>query len=398
MMQYIFTIPGINFSIPSYGFMMMVGFLAAIIWAGRRAQRSGADPEVILNCGFVALVGGVVGARAMYVIHYWENFERSSVASTIIAILNITQGGLEFYGGFILAMVGVVAYMVLWKHSLRWYIDIIAPSAMLGLAFGRVGCFLNGCCWGGVCDLPWAMEFPMGSPPMVKQWVEMEPRAALPAELIYAHPTGYALPVSRESLRASEAKIAQAATQQEQAERTVAGIQRKLALAAGTPEKSALERQLRQASLERLRARSNLGDVRSLMKNYGMTFPELKARAAHHHSAPVHPTQLYSVVAALLLALFLDRLYWRRTRDGQVICTLLLVQPIMRYLIEVIRDDNPLDTMGFTISQALAIALTLVGVGGFLILRALPPRSPRARLFVPETEESAKSKGKTATA
>ena len=132
----LFTIPGINLSVPAYGFMMMLGFLTAILWAAYRAQRSGANPDVVLNCGFIALIGGVAGARAMYVVHYWDQFAlRGSPGQIIWGILNVSEGGLEFYGGFIAATLGVLLYMVLWKHSLRWYVDITAPSAMLARAF-----------------------------------------------------------------------------------------------------------------------------------------------------------------------------------------------------------------------------------------------------------------------
>ena len=384
----LFTIPGINLSVPAYGFMMMLGFLTAILWAAHRAQRSGANPDVVLNCGFIALIGGVAGARAMYVVHYWEQFAlRGSPGQIIWGILNVSEGGLEFYGGFIAATLGVVLYMVLWKHSLRWYVDITAPSAMLGLAFGRLGCFLNGCCWGGACTLPWAVAFPYASPPHFHQMViEGEARASVPAELVYTLPDGRGVPIRREHLRLSEQTIDEVAAREAEVVEAIAKIERELATA-DPARKAALERQLDEARGALKQIGEQIGDVRTQMRKFGLTYPELQAKAAQHHSAPLHPTQLYDAFAALLLALLLDRFYWLRRRDGQVLCLLLMLQPLARFLVEVIRVDNPTDTLQwFTISQAIALGLLPAGIIGWLIIRNLPPRSPRAQIWVPPEE------------
>jgi phosphatidylglycerol:prolipoprotein diacylglycerol transferase len=124
------------------------------------------------------------------------------------------------------------------------------------------------------------------------------------------------------------------------------------------------------------------------MQQSGMTLSQLKDLAGHYHSLPVHPTQLYSTIALLLIAGLLSAVYWRRTRDGQVICVFLLVEPWTRYALELLRADNPVDTLGFTVSQFLAITLSGAGLLGLLLLRLLPPRSPRAKLWEPEEEEA----------
>jgi phosphatidylglycerol:prolipoprotein diacylglycerol transferase len=73
------------------------------------------------------------------------------------------SGGLTYYGGFLLAFPCTVLYGVYKKIPLRLGMDIIAPCVMIGLGFGRIGCFLNGCCHGGECNLPWAVTFPYHS-------------------------------------------------------------------------------------------------------------------------------------------------------------------------------------------------------------------------------------------
>jgi phosphatidylglycerol:prolipoprotein diacylglycerol transferase len=370
--------------------MMMIGFLGAILWACRRCQKSGGNPDIILNCGFIALIGGVVGARAMYVMHYWNQFGgQASAWATFWSVVDVRKGGLEFYGGFVLAMIGIVGYLVLWRHSLRWYLDIMAPSAMVGLAFGRVGCLLNGCCWGDVSHVPWAVTFPYASPPQMAQWQGGDPRAGLPAELMYTMPGGYAFLIQRENLRASAADVQAADMAAKAAEAELAKAQQELAAA---PKNSAQERAVRTKVATALKATETLMDVRGQMAKFGLTLPQLEAKAAAHRSLPVHPTQAYSTITAGLLALILDRIYWRRRRDGQVVCALLLMEPIARYLIETLRADNPIDTFGFTVSQAIAVGLTLTGLIGFFVLRALPARSPRAVVWIPPPEP-AKKKG-----
>ncbi|HUU94900.1 MAG TPA: prolipoprotein diacylglyceryl transferase family protein [Phycisphaerae bacterium] len=400
MMPIIFRIPFLGRDLPSYGLMMMIGFMVAIVWAARRAAKSKANPDVVLNCGFIALLAGVVGCRFMYVVHYWDQFKnRGDAGQVFLAIIDVTKGGLEFYGGFILTVIAVVIWLR-WREkvSLRWYLDIIAPSAALGLAFGRVGCLLNGCCFGGVCDLPWAVRFPFGSPAAIQQWGQKLPEAGLREELIFIHePTGLAQPLSREILTVPEEEIARAETTIAELTGQTAARQAELSRASNNAEKQRLTRELAELNRKLNAAKLEHVGIHTLMKKYGLTFAELRAIAAEHRSLPVHPTQLYSMVTALLIALLLSAVYWRRTRDGQVVCALFVIQPLARWLIEVIRADNPVDTMGFTISQFLAVCMTIAGLIGFWVLRRMPPRSPRAHPWEPPPEEGpSRKKGKHA--
>ncbi len=357
-MPVMFKIPGIGLEIPGYGVALMIGFLLSAVWAARRAERSGADPEVVLNCAFIALFGGVIGARLMYLVNYWHEFADARGLELFLRIIDVRRGGLVVYGGLILVLVGVVFYLWRGKHSIRWYLDIMAPSAALGMAIGRVGCFLNGCCFGGVCDLPWAVQFPYGSPARHQQWLNREAGAGLPPELVVVSPRGVwpdgsaAFPISRESLRANDQEIA-------------AGP------AAG----------------------SKYYDMRAQMQRYDLSAAELRALARHYPSLPVHPTQLYSAITLGLLALLLNAVYWRRTRDGQVIFTLLLIEPWTRWTLELLRADDPLDILGLaTRSQFLAILLSAVGLIGLWMLRSRTARSRRARLWEPPAAAPAPAK------
>lgn len=383
MIPILFRIPFVDIPVHGYGLMMMLGFLASIAWGVRRALRARANPDVILNCGFIALIAGVVGSRAMYVVHNWHEFaHRGDVAAVAWSVVDITKGGLEFYGGFMLASVVTLYYLWAWKHSVRWYLDIMAPSAALGLAFGRVGCFLNGCCWGAVCHLPWAVQFPYGSNAELVHYSEMRPGASLPEELLWTNRSGGTLPISRESIEASDARVRAAIEKTEQVAKRLREAEERLEKggdAGQRREVAALQNELKASRLK-------YADLREQMNKYGVTAAALRAMAAEHRSLPVHPAQLYETVGALLLALFLNALFYRRAFDGQVICTLFIVQPMQRWVLETIRVDNPVDTFGMTISQFLALCMIVVAVLAYWVNRRLAARSPLARVWEPPPE------------
>lgn len=383
-----FTIPGINWDIPGYGLMLMLGLFISIWWAARRAAKSGGNPDVILNCGFIAIIAGVVGCRVMYVAHYWDSFRLAGSPLQIAwAVINVSKGGLEFYGGFILTVVCVLAWLR-WKEktSLRWYLDILAPSAALGLAIGRIGCLLNGCCFGVECKLPWAVEFPYGSNASIHQWREGGADAGLREELLYTDAaTGVTMMLPRESFYVSDERLDSLARIDGELTSCLAGVR----ASKDADEKRRLSGRIAQLNAQVGRNAGTYLPVYRNMQKYGLSAAEIRAVADAQHARPVHPTQIYSTITALLIALFLSAVYWRRTRDGQVICTLLLIEPLSRWMLEVIRADNPIDTVGvFTISQFLAIGLTVLGLIGLFALRLLPPRSPRAALWEPPEEES----------
>jgi len=149
-----------------YGLMLVLGFMLAIYMARWRARRMGENPDELTYAGLIALVAGVLGARVAYIIEQWHHYSKASFGE----ILNLTSGGLIYYGGLGLGMVAVIVFLFVRRLPVRRFLDIIAPTLMLGLAFGRLGCLLNGCCWGGLVDDHWAFaaHFPMYSQPVVK--------------------------------------------------------------------------------------------------------------------------------------------------------------------------------------------------------------------------------------
>jgi phosphatidylglycerol:prolipoprotein diacylglycerol transferase len=154
------------FPVHWYGIMVAIGFLAGLWTAGRRGLREGVAAEKIMDLGPWLILGAIVGARILYVVSYWrEQF----AAKPISEIFMVQHGGLVYYGGLIGSSLAYICYS-LWKKIPLWKgADILAPSIALGHALGRIGCLLNGCCYGRPCSLPWAITYPHreGGPPGV---------------------------------------------------------------------------------------------------------------------------------------------------------------------------------------------------------------------------------------
>ena len=142
-----------------YGVMMALAFIAGLWTATRRARLVNVHGEVIADVMLWLMLGSIAGARFVYVTTYWNTEFANGPFSEIFMI---QHGGLVYYGGLIGAIVAGYVCLV-WKKLPVWKIaDILAPSIALGSVFGRIGCLLNGCCYGRACNLPWAIHFPEG--------------------------------------------------------------------------------------------------------------------------------------------------------------------------------------------------------------------------------------------
>jgi phosphatidylglycerol:prolipoprotein diacylglycerol transferase len=140
--------------------MVATGFAAGLWTASRRGLREFIPAEKVLDLGPWLILGAILGARLLYVITFWQE---EFAGKPIFGVLMVWRGGLVYYGGLIGASLACILYTRL-KHLPLWKIaDIMAPSIALGQAFGRIGCLLNGCCYGRACALPWAIRFPEGN-------------------------------------------------------------------------------------------------------------------------------------------------------------------------------------------------------------------------------------------
>jgi phosphatidylglycerol:prolipoprotein diacylglycerol transferase len=135
--------------------MLIIGFLLGLWRAVRAGRRAGIAPERVADTALVVLISGIVGARALYLLLQvprdgWRVFAEFP---------RIWEGGLSFHGGLIAAVAAGAIYLRAKKTPFLRMADVMAPSAAIAYAFARVGCFLNGCCYGTASNLPWAVNF-----------------------------------------------------------------------------------------------------------------------------------------------------------------------------------------------------------------------------------------------
>jgi phosphatidylglycerol:prolipoprotein diacylglycerol transferase len=144
--------------IHSYGFFLALSFAIGIWLAGKRAEQRGIPSEKIADVSLLIIVVTIIGARGLYVIAHWDQFQ-----GRWMDVFRTWEGGLTMYGGAVPA--SILAMMWLkrsgvdaWKAA-----DAIAPSLALGLGLTRIGCYLSGCCFGTPTELPWGVSFPPDS-------------------------------------------------------------------------------------------------------------------------------------------------------------------------------------------------------------------------------------------
>ena len=302
---------------------MVIGFLAAVSLIRRLSRNITPDPQLITNAALYSLIAGVVGARLFYVVHHFEQFQQGD----LLSIFAIWRGGLELLGGVILAITVIVLYLRYHKLPIRRYLDILAIGLMLALAFGRIGCFLNGCCFGKPSNVPWAVRFPYGSHAYRSQ-VKPDPdrnrpeqQLKLPDEFFsYVEDNGLWYP--------------------------------------------------------RLKPYESLTREQKYLVDKGP-----------YRCLPVHPTQLYSSANAAVLCLLLY-LFWQRAQNtanfkttkrlfaapGCTFGLMFVLYGITRFFLEFPRDDNPFEFDSITISQNLGIALVVLGVVLMAIFDKMKPK------------------------
>ena len=153
MRQVLFEIPGTGVRIFGFGLMLFLAFLASMGLASRLARRSRLDPEIVYDLAFWLFLGGLVGARLFYFVQYSE---------TIDSFWTSSRSGRGASSSTAASSAAAAGFFLYWRRRrfpLRPMLDVAAPAIALG-CLGRLGCFLNGCCYGDVCDLPWAVRFP----------------------------------------------------------------------------------------------------------------------------------------------------------------------------------------------------------------------------------------------
>lgn len=152
-----------SFIIHWYGLLLAIGFIAGIWTASRRGLLDRIPPDKITDAAVWLIGGGIIGARVLYVVSYWDKLFADPLypGAPWTEIFMIQRGGLVFYGGLIGGIAAGLIYV--WKNKLPlWkFADALAPSIALGYVPGRLGCLMNGCCYGQPTSVPWAIHFPI---------------------------------------------------------------------------------------------------------------------------------------------------------------------------------------------------------------------------------------------
>ncbi|NDV28010.1 prolipoprotein diacylglyceryl transferase [Desulfovibrio sp. JC010] len=148
----LFSIGSVN--IYAYSVFLTAGCLLGMGWAMRAARLWELDYKLAPLTGIIAVVCGVIGARALYVGLYPKEF-----TDNLLSVFYIWQGGLVFSGAVIFGSLAGLLYLRSKKQPLLDWLDCFAPGIALGISVGRLGCFFAGCCYGKPTDLPWAVTF-----------------------------------------------------------------------------------------------------------------------------------------------------------------------------------------------------------------------------------------------
>ena len=142
-----------SFFLPAYGLLVATGVFLALVLVRRLANREGMDGEHIFDLGISIVIAGLVGAKALLV------FTEPTFLDSWASAWSLLRSGGVFYGGLIGGTLAAVYYLRKYKLPFWATADLFAVGLPLAHAFGRLGCFAAGCCWGDLCRFPWAVTF-----------------------------------------------------------------------------------------------------------------------------------------------------------------------------------------------------------------------------------------------
>lgn len=131
------------FTIYSYGVMLVFAFIVGAVLSALRAKKENINPDTIFNLCFIVFISGVIGARIFYVIEHIGDYINNP-----LEIIMFQHGGLSWFGGLIMGLISGLLYLKNKNLNVYKILDLIVPFAALAQAIGRIGCLLNGCCFG----------------------------------------------------------------------------------------------------------------------------------------------------------------------------------------------------------------------------------------------------------
>jgi phosphatidylglycerol:prolipoprotein diacylglycerol transferase len=341
---------GQGLAIRGYGMMFLLAIVTGVGLTLLMARRAGVHPDVIFSMSFWCFIFGIIGARLFFVIQYWHEFynplQPPDLITLLSRILKFTEGGLVVYGSLIGAMLAYL--MVLHRRQLPKLatLDLFVPGLAIGLAFGRIGCLLNGCCWGGVCeDSSAGLHFPAGAPPYMAQ-------------------------LHSGQLLGIELKHADGDFIREVSSVTPGSLAEGKGITVGdrvTQLVNLSSHQLRNPSPSPTRIAVTLR--RDQKPEVHWTLNQLP-----RSSLGVVPTQILSSINAALICLLAWAWYPARRRDGELVAGMFTIYPVTRFLLEIIRSDEP-GRWGtaLTMAQWVSILMLIVAVVLWARILSRPP-------------------------
>ena len=358
MKQELFTIPILGQPIFGYGMMLFLAYVFCTWLASWLAKKDANPPQTegipaqkIYDLGVWLFICGIIGARITYMIQY-------NVPWTFGNFISLWDGGIIFYGAAIGGVVGYCGayYFMLRKHHISTLrmADIIAPCAALGLCLGRIGCLLNGCCYGNVaCPDCFAIGFPLPA----------HPRFEL-VDKGYQTAAGFTLSDTSDRVALVEPNSAAARAGLRDGDEVLAVDGKKsvgLDTALGT-------------SKEWPRGKNDL--VLTVRHADGK---EEEIGPFEPRTIGLHPTQIYESISMALLFLLLMAFFPYRRRAGEVMVLFMLCYAVHRFLNETLRNDTQPVAFDMTLSQNVSI---IVFVAGLALGIWLWLRTPRIDSFI----------------
>ncbi|MEW5742264.1 MAG: prolipoprotein diacylglyceryl transferase [Myxococcota bacterium] len=313
---------GEGIPIHTYGLLIGAGFITAVTAAGWLATREWPGKlglerrDQVFDFAFWAFIGGIVGSRVLFIIVNWKDY--AAQPSKIFDL----GGGLVFYGGLIGAVIAAIWFTRKNDIDFWRFADVCIPTVSLGQAFGRLGCFSAGCCWGRITThehAPFAVEFP---------------GVGLVKDLFGNAGTTASLAFQSQADTLNETRWVVEATGE-------------------------------------VTAQAQAGAVR--ISDWALS---------HGHTLPVHPTQLYESFGQILLFMLLLAMRRFRRFHGQILAIWLMCYAVLRSSVELFRGDLERGTLHglissvpfdawYNISTSQFISIAMFSLGAYVLVRNL---------------------------